>query len=595
MGDAVAVAQVPTSAPIAFTSRDPGVLRGGLWIDPATLSTPGGAARALKALTDFDAYTAAAKAFLVNLIGRQIAEEPLQGRDGQPTRLGGEVAHAVTVSEVALLQNTSEAVAARTVNFSNALVEQHQALHEALEAGDTTEAHVKVVIDQASTLPEGAAEAFGVEALSRLKTRKGHARTPSELRTVLKALRERLHPESITRRATRARADRGVWLQAEDDGMCTLTALLPAEVGFAVYRRVDAIAQAAHRAEGEYRTKPQLRADALAQALLEAGQPRGEAAATTDGAEAPVAAPANAPTAIPSREVSAGMPVTANGAPGTAAADADAPAAGMPATPLDTANALLAVAPVAVPAPERLADLVRAEIVVHIPAAVLLGASDDVAELEGYGVIDARTARELAASVPTWQRVWTDDDGVPVKLGRTAYRPPESLKRFIRFRDGVCLVPGCSCAARRSEVDHTIEWQDGGTTDADNLALLCPKHHALKSLALFMLRKKARAEGGDEGAPLDGDLVWTTLLGFEHPAEPLERDHILGPRTVSLTPPLEGPPPSNRSLATKQPPTRPRMAPAPPPVGPPAPPLPYAAAEPEPPWTSPAEREPPPF
>ncbi|WP_175637465.1 HNH endonuclease signature motif containing protein [Sinomonas mesophila] len=531
-GTGTAVDARPETLP-AFTSRDAAVLRGSLWIDPDTLAGPGGTARALKALADFDAYTAALRAFLVNLLGQQIADEPLEGRQGQPTRLGGDLGHAVTVSEVALLQGTSEAAAARTVNFSDALVAVHPAVHEALLSGDITEAHAKVIVEQASTLPEEAAEPFGLEALARLRTRRGHLRTPGELRAIVRALRERLHPESITKRRIRAQADRGVWFQAEDDGMCTLTALLPAEIGLAAYQRIDAIAHAAHGKDGEARTTPQLRADALAQALL------------TDA----------------------------------------------PAGPNDGPQATLveAVYPTPVPVPEGLADLVRAEIVVHLPAAVLLGASDDAAELEGYGVIDAQTARELAAAAPTWQRIWTDADGVPVRLGRTAYRPPEPLRRFIRYRDGVCLVPGCTCAARRAEIDHTIEWQDGGPTDADNLTLLCPKHHALKSLALFTLRRKAEQEGADPSAPISGELLWRTLLGFEHPAEPLDRSHILGPLRESIPDP-RAPEPDTPEPSTPEPST---VDPAPEPTIPSPPPDPTDHEPPR--REEPAPPQPPPF
>ncbi|GEB64798.1 hypothetical protein SAT01_22460 [Sinomonas atrocyanea] len=451
---------------LSFTSRRPAVLGGLLALDPTALDTARGVAEALEAFADFDAYSAAMRAFLVDRCAQLISEEPLEGRDGQPARLNGDIAHAVAVSEVALLQGTSEAAAARTVNFSQALVGRHPAVHEALLSGDLTEAHARIIVEQASTLPQTAAELFGIEALGRLRTRKGHRRTPSELRRNVLALRERLHPESITRRRTHAETDRGVWLRSEDDGMCTLTALLPAEIGMAAFHRIDVIANSAHKAEGEYRTTPQLRADAFARALLEAGGTTERPALATHGA---------------------------------------------------------GPSPVAVPSPEGLADLLRPEIVVHIPAAVLLGASDDAAELEGYGVVDAHTARGLAAAAPTWQRLWTDSEGVPVKLGRTAYRPPDSLRRFIRYRDGACRVPGCMRAARRAEIDHTVEWQDGGSTDADNLALLCPKHHALKSLALFTLGRRA-----------SGDLVWTTLLGFGHPSEPSDRDHILGPRSADL-------------------------------------------------------------
>ncbi|WP_422934808.1 HNH endonuclease signature motif containing protein [Sinomonas sp. P47F7] len=67
-------------------------------------------------------------------------------------------------------------------------------------------------------------------------------------------------------------------------------------------------------------------------------------------------------------------------------------------------------------------------------------------------------------------------------LGRSAYRPPKGLRRFIEYRDGTCQFPGCTRAARKAEIDHLTEWQDGGTTDAENLHALCTKHHALKSL-----------------------------------------------------------------------------------------------------------------
>ncbi|GAB4097934.1 DUF222 domain-containing protein [Sinomonas halotolerans] len=532
-------------------------LRGALWVDPAVLTAPHGAARTLKALADFDAYSAALRAFLVNLLAQQIAEEPLNGRDGQPLRLDGDLAHAATVSEVALVAGTSEAAAARAVNFSDSLVNTHPAVHEALLAGDISEAHAKVIVDQASTLPPEAAELLGMEALGRLRTRKGHLRTPGELRIAVKGMRERRHPESITERRAKATADRGVWLRPEDDGMCTLTALLPAEIGIAAYKRVDAIARAARGADGEYRTTPQLRADALAQALLAHGARPGTGPSGGSRPPQPARAADQTPAAPATADQTPAAAAPANQTPAAAAPTDQTPAAAAPtdqtpaaAAPADQTPAAAAPAealPEPVALPEALDDLVRAEVVVHIPAAVLLGASDDVAELEGYGVVDAHTARGLAAAAPTWQRLWTDAEGVPVRLGRTVYRPPESLRRFIRYRDGACRVPGCTRAARRSEIDHIVEWQDGGPTDADNLALLCPKHHALKSLALFTLRRTP-AEGGRR---LGADVVWTTLLGFEHPAEPLDRDHILGGPAGAATalepepepPPLpEGPP-----------------------------------------------------
>ncbi|MDP9882912.1 hypothetical protein J2W21_000391 [Sinomonas atrocyanea] len=463
---------------LGFASRFPDVLAGGLELAAEALTAPGGTARALRALADFDAYSAALRAVLVDRLAAEIAEEPLEGRHGQPTRLGGHIAHAVAVSELAALQGTSEHAAARALNFSTALVNTHPAVHEALASGDITEAHARALVDQAATLPEHAAEPYALEALAR--ARKGRLRTPGEFRTLARDLRERLHPDSITHRRAAAREDRRVWLQPEDDGMCTLTALLPAEAGHAAYQRIDALARAAHRADGEARTLPQLRADALAHAVLRAPE-------------------------------------------GTAAA----PAA-------------------AVPTPEDLLAGVKAEIVVHIPAAVALGASDAPALLDGHGPIDPATARALAAAAPTWQRLFTDTEGTPLALGRTAYRPPAGLRRFLNYRDGTCRVPGCTRPAHTTEADHATEWQDGGTTDAANLALLCPRHHALKSLALHHLTHTTEDADGTEGTDTPSPaLIWTTLLGQALPAEPLDRDHVLAPRTTDHPPPRPPEPPGN--------------------------------------------------
>ncbi|WP_218918320.1 HNH endonuclease signature motif containing protein [Sinomonas atrocyanea] len=458
---------------LGFASRFPDVLAGGLEVSAEALAGPGGTARALQALADFDAYSAALRAVLVDRLAAEIAEEPLEGRHGQPTRLSGNIAHAVAVSELAALQGTSEHTAARALNFSTALVNTHPAVHEALASGDITEAHARALVDQAATLPQHAAEPYALEALARVRTRQGRLRTPGEFRALARDLRERLHPGSMAHRRAAAREDRRVWLQPEGDGMCTLSALLPAETATGMYERTDALARAARRADGEARTLAQLRADALAHAVLGA------------------------------RERTAAAPSAA------------------------------------VPFPEELLAEVKAEIVVHIPLAVALGASDAPAILDGHGAIDPATARALAAAAPTWQRLFTDAEGTPLALGRTAYRPPAGLRRFLQYRDGACRVPGCTRPAQNTEADHTTEWQDGGTTDAANLALLCPQHHALKSLALHHLTHDRTTEDTDgtdgTGTPAPA-LIWTTLLGQALPAEPLDRDHVLAPRATDHPP-----------------------------------------------------------
>jgi hypothetical protein len=44
-------------------------------------------------------------------------------------------------------------------------------------------------------------------------------------------------------------------------------------------------------------------------------------------------------------------------------------------------------------------------------------------------------------------------------------------------RDGGCSFPGCDIAPEWCERHHIISWIDGGTTDLDNMTLLCKYHH----------------------------------------------------------------------------------------------------------------------
>lgn len=116
-----------------------------------------------------------------------------------------------------------------------------------------------------------------------------------------------------------------------------------------------------------------------------------------------------------------------------------------------------------------------------VPVLSLLGLSDEPAELDGYGPIDAETARRLAAHAPSFQRILTHPEtGAFLSYGRTSYRVPVDLAGYLGVRDGGCRFPGCGRRARHSDIDHTIDWARGGTTSHENLAHLCRKHHRLK-------------------------------------------------------------------------------------------------------------------
>jgi len=72
-----------------------------------------------------------------------------------------------------------------------------------------------------------------------------------------------IDPESATKRARAARAERGVELKCGEDAMAWITAYLPAADAIAAYTAIDALAAAAKDA-GDQRTVDQRRADAFA-------------------------------------------------------------------------------------------------------------------------------------------------------------------------------------------------------------------------------------------------------------------------------------------------------------------------------------------
>lgn len=74
--------------------------------------------------------------------------------------------------------------------------------------------------------------------------------------------------------------------------------------------------------------------------------------------------------------------------------------------------------------------------------------------------------------------VWFERDGKPIGAGRATRTVNRRLRRALEHRHPSCAVPGCG-ATRGLHAHHIRHWEDGGTTDLDNLILLCPYHHRL--------------------------------------------------------------------------------------------------------------------
>ncbi|UIP58257.1 HNH endonuclease signature motif containing protein [Agromyces marinus] len=161
---------------------------------------------------------------------------------------------------------------------------------------------------------------------------------------------------------------------------------------------------------------------------------------------------------------------------------------------------------------------VQPRINVTVPVLTLLGLDDEPADLEGYGPIDAETARRLAAHAPSMRRILVHPEtGATLSYGRETYRAPADLDGFVRVRDGQCRFPGCTRRAERADLDHTIAWQHGGRSDASNLAALCRHHHRLKHESAWRVVQ----EGG-------GVMRWTSPAGHVLRTHPERRFEGVG-------------------------------------------------------------------
>ncbi|MFJ6028300.1 DUF222 domain-containing protein [Pseudarthrobacter sp. NPDC092424] len=163
----------------------------------------------------------------------------------------------------------------------------------------------------------------------------------------------------------------------------------------------------------------------------------------------------------------------------------------------------------------------KADVLVTVPVFSLLGLTDEPAEVDGLGPVPPSIARRLVADGSTsFYRVLVDPhDGAPLEIGRTSYRLPETLKRWLKLRDGRCTFPGCSNQTLDNEADHLTAWQHGGTTGIGNLGQACPKHHRLKHQRPWRPTQATK----------DEPPGWISPTGRHYPAEHPDREPPLLP------------------------------------------------------------------
>lgn len=115
-----------------------------------------------------------------------------------------------------------------------------------------------------------------------------------------------------------------------------------------------------------------------------------------------------------------------------------------------------------------------AEVLVHIGTADTPEVTPHAHVDDGPG-LDSTTLAQLLCSA-TMRLVRHGRLGQTIEWGHSRYRPTRAQVRILVLRDRCCAVPGCG-RTRFLHAHHVQFWSQGGTTDLDNLILLCGEHH----------------------------------------------------------------------------------------------------------------------
>lgn len=357
--------------------------------------------------------------------------------------------------DVATALRLSVNTAQSRIDVARVLTNHLPATCEALASGDISPSHATLIARETA---EAIKRGIPTEDLMMIESKAlAHAEfhTPAQVGRKLRTLIAQFSPDAFEESVSIARDARSVRMYPESDGMATVIALLPAEDAQTVMLAINSLisCQSARDEAGREFLAPLT--------SLEDSPNLDSRTAEMKRADALTAICGDLLTRINPEYQPHRRPVTVN-------------------------------------------------ITMDLPTA--LGLADNPAELAGYGPIPASVARTLSAD-GKWRRFITDPvSGNLLDYGRETYLPPQQLVDFLTARDRICRFPSCSQPARVSDIDHAQPWENGGRTSAENLGLLCRRHHRMKT-----------HDGWKLVSHSDGSCTWTSPVGKQIfvPARPI--------------------------------------------------------------------------
>jgi hypothetical protein len=114
-----------------------------------------------------------------------------------------------------------------------------------------------------------------------------------------------------------------------------------------------------------------------------------------------------------------------------------------------------------------------------------------------------------------------DRHGDPLRLGSARRYATPAQRRALLVRDGGCVFSGCTMPAHWCDAHHVEEWNPTskihpGSTNIENLALMCRHHHRVTHRPGWSMRRR-RSRGPDPDAAVL--FEWTTPWGRTVPSQ----------------------------------------------------------------------------
>ena len=399
--------------------------------------------------------------------------------------------------ELAAALRITEHAAEVLIDTAEGLVQKYPDAVEALGQGRISDQHARLIVSKLAPLPTEMQEALASDALAlaeEFPVGVFRRKLDALIETAQQSTIEERHAEAVTRRRTD--------LIRQPDRMATLQVYAPEVELTAAYGRAVAMAkaikadQATHSENGDTRTLDQIITDVVCDLLID-----GDTTVHPDTARGIRATVAVTVPALSLLEDTDDTGASGTGTGGTSTDDAGAEGNGTEAG-------------------ETGGEGSGSREVGETRTTGITGTTD-APTVEGIGPIPLAQAKELCGGASDWMRILTHPEtGIVLSAGRTQYRPPASLRRLVKWRSERCMAPGCSIPASRCEIDHTIAWADGGTTELQNLTPLCKGHHTLKHHGNWVVKQLP-----DSG----GVIEWTSPTGRRYLVEPERRVPVFRP------------------------------------------------------------------